>query len=138
MKWYAVAEGPDEAALIADVLRQLGLEGGQVIPARGRGGVISLARTLATRPNVRVAAILNADTTNPQRIEEQKTIFEDLVTYLGEESQCRLFQAVPTLDSVLAPHGYVDREALDRSPLSKLRDYLDPEPTHQPQNEFGF
>lgn len=103
MKTYLVTEGPTDAAILTPLLAALGLDDVTVAVAGGRARLTSFARSLAVVKRANVAVVMDADTSKPDRVQEQAIIFRDLTTHTERRDSVRLFQAIPTLEDALFP-----------------------------------
>ena len=82
----------------------------KVQAAGGGGSSVSLGRTyLATREDLPVVVVLNADTTDPGRASSDRQLAADLLLAAGPADRFRLVVAIPTLDAAL----FADRAVAD-------------------------
>jgi hypothetical protein len=100
---YLVTEGKTDVAILAPILQALGLTDVVVRDAGGKAMTTSLARSLAVARRAPVAVVVDADTTNESLIRQQSAIFVDLTSTFAGPTDCKLFQAVPTLGEALFP-----------------------------------
>lgn len=101
MNRILVTEGRHDAIVLRTLLSAVDLADVQILEGGGKSSAISLGTSLALNRGTRVAIVVDADTTYPNRIEEQREIFEDLQRRSAGEGSCKLFLAVPTLEDDL-------------------------------------
>ncbi|MCJ2091362.1 hypothetical protein MKK67_02385 [Methylobacterium sp. J-072] len=101
MTSYIVTEGPADAIVLRALLHEAGREDIRVLEAGGKSSAVSLGTSLALNDDNRVAIVVDADTTDPDRVLEQQDIFQDLQRDTSGDEACRLFVAVPTLEEDL-------------------------------------
>lgn len=103
MNIYLVTEGQTDAIVLRTILREVDLGNVRVMEAGGKSSAISLGTSLALNGRARAAILVDADTTEPNRISEQQLIFHDMQRNGADANSCRLFLAVPTLKAELFP-----------------------------------
>jgi hypothetical protein len=103
MNRILVTEGKYDAIMLRTLLSAVDLADVQILEGGGKSSAISLGTSLALNRRMRVAIVVDADTTYPNRLEEQREIFEDLQRRGAGDGSCKLFLAVPTLEDDLFP-----------------------------------
>lgn len=103
MSIYLVTEGQTDAIVLRTLLREVNLGDVRVMDAGGKSSAISLGTSLALNGRARAAILVDADTTEPNRLNEQQLIFRDMQRNEADANSCRLFLAVPTLEAELFP-----------------------------------
>lgn len=98
-----VTEGRFDAIVLRTLLSAIGLADVQILEGGGKSSAISFGTSLALNKNTRVAIVVDADTTDADRLKEQQVIFEDLRYRGAGKGSCKLFLAVPTLEDDLFP-----------------------------------
>lgn len=98
-----ITEGRSDAIVLRTLLKAVDLGEIQVVEGGGKSSAISLGTSFALNRRTRVAIVVDADTTDPHRVNEQQSIFEDLQRRGPGERNCKLFLAVPTLEHELFP-----------------------------------
>lgn len=101
MASYIVTEGPADAIVLRALLHEAGREDIRVLEGGGKSSAVSLGTSLALSDDNRVAIVVDADTTDPDKVSEQQDIFQDLQRDTSGDEACRLFVAVPTLEEDL-------------------------------------
>jgi hypothetical protein len=95
----------------------------QIMEGGGKSSAISLGTSYALNSGTRVAIVVDADTTDPERLDEQQLIFADLVRRSPGSGSCKLFLAVPTLEGALFPtaQAFASTFGLEFTPRQKER-----------------
>jgi hypothetical protein len=102
MKCYVVTEGQTDAVLLAAVLGPLGTSGDvQMIPAGGRPGAVSRARTLLATGRWPLALVVDAETTSEALVAEMRTTLTEALAQAGPRDGFGVFLAVPALEAFL-------------------------------------
>jgi hypothetical protein len=100
LRAYVVTEGEAEAALIRQVLRSADVDDVYVAPAGGRSAAMSLAKTIVMKRDRPVALVLDAETSDPDRVREQQQIVQDIIAVGPTVAPLRVFLAVPEVEAV--------------------------------------
>ena len=103
MNKILVCEGRHDAAVLRTIFAANDLNEVRIVEGGGKSSAISLGTSFALNGGTRVAIVVDADTTDPDRLQEQKSIFEDLLSRSLGSGSCRLFLAVPTLEGAIFP-----------------------------------
>jgi hypothetical protein len=103
MDTYLITEGLADAVVMRTLLGEADLRHVRVMEAGGKSSAVSLGTSLALNGRARAAILVDSDTTEPNRVEEQKLLFRDLQRDGVDPSSCKLFLAVPTLEGELFP-----------------------------------
>lgn len=98
-----VCEGRSDAIVLRTVFAAADLNDVRILEGGGKSSAISLGTSIALNGGARVAILVDADTTDPSRLEEQQLIFDDLLGRSPDNGSCRLFLAVPTLEDAVFP-----------------------------------
>lgn len=103
MKRVLVCEGRNDAVVLRTLLAATDLADVAIMEGGGKSSALSLGTSIALQSATRVAIVVDADTTDLNRIQEQQSIFNDLQRRSPGSGACRLFLAVPTLEGELFP-----------------------------------
>lgn len=98
-----VCEGRYDAIVLRTILAAADLSDVQVMEGGGKSSAISLGTSFALNGDARVAIVVDADTTDQRRLQEQQLIFDDLAGRISDRGSCKLFLAVPTLEDTILP-----------------------------------
>ncbi len=108
-----VVEGETDKLIVERLLRGVIEPPVQVVSAQGRSSAISLARTvLASRPNP-VALVLDADSSDHERIEELRADLASSLAAAGSTTPFHVCLAVPTIEAWLFEDADGIRRAFD-------------------------
>ncbi|ETW98069.1 hypothetical protein [Candidatus Entotheonella palauensis] len=102
-KCYVVVEGDTDAAILSSVLADL-LHSGEVEikVGQGRSSAVSLARTmLVSRREALTALVLDADSTNRERIGEMEAELEGSLADVSRHGRFGVFLLVPSIEACL-------------------------------------
>ena len=111
MATVVITEGESDQALVEFVLRKVAPEADvRVRSAGGRSSAVSLARSHLVSKQERLLLLLDADTTNAERLAEQKMILEDSLASVADRSKFDVILAQPELEAVL----FADRQIVHR------------------------
>lgn len=103
MRRILVTEGSTDANLMKSLLSSADLFDIQVLVGGGKSSAMSLGTSLALNFRASVAIVVDADTTDLERLKEQHDIFDDLQRRSHLKGNCKLFLAMPTLEEELFP-----------------------------------
>ena len=103
MKKILVAESRNDASVLRTLLAAAGVEKVEIFEGGGKSSAMSLGTSFGLQIDTQVAIVVDADTTDSNRLQEQKLIFEDLQRRSPGSGICKLFLAVPTLEEELFP-----------------------------------
>jgi hypothetical protein len=98
-----ISEGSTDAIVLRTILAAAGLNQVQTLAGGGKSPAISLGTSFALNRSARVAIVVDADTTDLNRVDEQQLIFKDLIRHSPGSGSCELFLAVPTLEGAIFP-----------------------------------
>lgn len=97
MNAYIVTQVDADAELLRRVLPQDVLEEVGFVPAGRHSAVMSMARSLIAQRRVLLAVVLDADTTAPRLIHEQRQSAEEVIGMVSPSVPFKVILAVPTL-----------------------------------------
>jgi len=103
MKRILVTEGRFDAIVLRTLLAAANRDEIEIFHGSGKSAAISLGNSFALNKSAKVAIVVDADTSVPERLAEQQLIFRDLQQQSYGEYGARLFLAVPTLEAALFP-----------------------------------
>jgi len=108
---YVVVEGEMDAAILSRVLAdQLSSGEAEIRAGLGRSSAVSLARTmLISRREALTALVLDADTTNPERVGEMEAELEGSLADVSRHERFGVFLLVPSIEACL----FQDRDGLE-------------------------
>ncbi len=69
-----------------------------IIEAGGRSSAISLARSILITKNAPIALVIDADTLNPHKIEEQAQFVYEITNHNPVDSMLKVFMPKPNLE----------------------------------------
>jgi len=116
METVIICEGPSDEAILRSILRGTIGEGNfGVVPAGGESAAISLARTYLATDDCRVALVVDADTTDPDKAAEQNLILQESLGLAGPRERFVVLQAVPTIEAWLFADEALAREIFGSS-----------------------
>lgn len=92
---YLFVEGPADADLLRRILPPERLQGVELVAAGGRAGVASLARSVLVERRKPIAVLLDADSNDPDSIEERRASTEELIRAAGSGVPIKVVVAVP-------------------------------------------
>jgi len=106
MKPFVVAEGETDRAVLRAALRFEPAGSCEIVAARGKESAIKLAASIMMNRSAPVAVLVDADTTDPARIERQREEYARILTAYRNDTRFRLFFAVPDIESLVLsrPH----------------------------------
>lgn len=111
MKVYVVTEGPADVALFERVIKGVVKDGPVFVAAGAKSAVISMAQSLMVSRHAPVAVVLDADTSDPDLVLEQKGIYSDILRAYSQGVPFRVFLAVPSVEHLLFEQpGLLERE----------------------------
>ena len=113
---HVVTEGPMDEALLAFLLRRAASGRGVEIisrSGRGRSEAESLASSILAGLREPVVLVVDADSRDARRIEEQRRDFADLLGMHAPGSMWRVVLMVPEIEALLFRDPGLVREALD-------------------------
>jgi len=100
---YVVVEAPTDAEILSILLetRHSSVQA-EIMIGRGRSSAVSLARTmLVSRPDALTALVLDADTTDRQRISEMQAELEGSLVDVSRPERFGVFLFVPSIEACL-------------------------------------
>jgi 5S rRNA maturation endonuclease (ribonuclease M5) len=100
MTAYLVVEGERDSQLLSRVLSDEIRSRIEVVVAGGKSSIRSTARTLAASRRQPVIALLDADTTYPQLIDEQQSTIESVIKSASITNLVTVILAIPTIESL--------------------------------------
>lgn len=103
MKKILICEGYSDATILRTIFAAIDMIEVKIMEGGGKSSAISLGTSFALNGGARVAIVVDADTTDPDLLKEQQSIFNDLVSRIPYSGSCRLFLAVPTLEEAIFP-----------------------------------
>lgn len=102
MKTYVIAEGSGDAEIIRNALNAGGVENYEVASGSGPSASLSLAKSIMTVRQAPVALVLDAETNDPNKIEEMYNVYYDLLASRSPGSKFRVFLAAPDIETEFA------------------------------------
>ncbi len=100
MKVYIVCEETLDSQLLKRVLPTELLNTVGVVAAGSLSSVKSMARSLVVRRRVPIAIVVDAETVNPDQVEERYREIKEIVEGVAANTPIEVILAVPTLESV--------------------------------------
>jgi len=110
---YIIVEGKTDATILDSVLsaKQDAVKP-EIKTGNGRSSAISLARTmLVSREGSLVVLLLDADSTNPERVRELQVELEESLSDVSRETRFRVVLLEPSIESLL----FHDRKGLEHA-----------------------
>jgi hypothetical protein len=99
---FIVTEGESDATLLKAVLAPVITRAkARLLAAHGRSDAISLAQSLLVARKDPVALIIDADTSDPSRIAEERVVLEEMLRSVGVSAPHKVVLAVPVIESCL-------------------------------------
>ena len=98
---YVFVEAPIDAEFLRRLLTPEVLEGVQFISAGGYSKVASLARSLLVSRRNPVAVFLDADSINPDVVQERRQNMEELIKAAAANVPAKVIFAVPQIEAIL-------------------------------------
>jgi hypothetical protein len=95
-----VVEGALEGEIIKQMLRCRGVKNARVFVSQGKSSAQSLTRSLLGVKQLPVALILDADETDPGKVEEQGRRLEVLLNMVAPRKEWELLLMVPEMEAV--------------------------------------
>jgi hypothetical protein len=96
---YILVEGPTDAAILRRILPPEALQDAELVPAGGSPGIPSLARSLLVRRKKPVAVVMDADSVNPEVIEERQQSTEEFIRSADSSVPVKVVAAVPEIEA---------------------------------------
>jgi hypothetical protein len=96
---YILVQGPTDAAFLRRILSQEVLKDTELVNAGGSLGIPSLARSLLVRRKRPVAVVMDADSVNPDVIEERQQTTEDFIRAADASIPVKVVTAVPAIEA---------------------------------------
>jgi hypothetical protein len=94
---FVVVEGVTDKRLIEEKWKSKP-RNVKIVEAGGRSSAISLARSILITRNVPIALVVDADTDNERKIEEQEQFIYEITKTSPLDSMLRVFMPKPTLE----------------------------------------
>jgi predicted ATP-dependent endonuclease of OLD family len=107
MTVYIVTEGQSDADLLKRLMPKELLEGVTIVPAGGLSSVKSLASSLLVRRRKPVAIVIDADSAEPELIQERRQSIEEVIESVAGGVPVKVVVAVPALDSPLPQNAAI-------------------------------
>lgn len=138
MKAYIVCEGNSDKKLLEAILPKELLKDVEIVAAGGLSAIKSLSRSLLVRRQVPVAIVADADSVDPDLIQERIKSIEELVKGVAVDTPVKVILAIPALEIIFFQDdlllsrllGYKPSEDLlslsTSQPYQVLRDLLYP------------
>lgn len=121
-KVLVVTEGASDAAVLKVLLRTLPVPS-EVVSANGRSSALSLARTLAGIRQTPTVLVIDADSTDPEAVEERRRFLRESLSQVAPPEMWRVIILVPELEIVFFDAPEVLAKLIGRKPTpSQLRD----------------
>jgi predicted ATP-dependent endonuclease of OLD family len=117
---YIFVEGPTDAEFLRRVLPPELLKDAEIVPAGGSSGIPSLARTVLVRRKKPVVVVMDADSIDPDLIEERRESTEDLIRAADASVPLKVVTVVPEIEAWLFAAPEVIVRALGVSVSNEL------------------
>src|SRR5579871_3419751 len=101
MENVLVAEGDADIILIKHLIEENGVLGPKYMAAGGWSSADSLARSVLTNPNTKVAIIVDADSSDPNLIEERKRFLQRSLGQIADKARWRVIVIAPEVERIL-------------------------------------
>jgi hypothetical protein len=96
---YIFVEGPTDAEFLRRILPAEVLSGAEIVPAGGSAGIPSLARTVLVRRKKPVVVIMDADSLDPDSVEERKESTAELIQAADASVPVKVIAVVPEIEA---------------------------------------
>jgi hypothetical protein len=96
---YIFVEGPTDADFLRRILPEEVLKDAELVNAGGEAGIPSLARSVLVFRRRPIAVLIDADSVEPDVIEERKQGLEDLIRAADGSIPVKVVTAVPKIES---------------------------------------
>ncbi|BBL74058.1 hypothetical protein [Methylomagnum ishizawai] len=117
---YVITEGPSDQALLKAVLPEHLLREVRFVAAGGLSSMASLARSLLADRRVPVLIVADADTIDPESIQDRRQSIEEAVAYVAHSIPVKVVLAVPEIESVFFRDAALLSRWLGYSPSPEL------------------
>jgi hypothetical protein len=104
---YVITEGIFDAEMLKKLLPEDVVHNTEFVVASGRYSAQSLARTLLADRQTPVALVLDADTTDEKKIQEQKDFLEELLRQASSGTKFEVFLVKPEMEILLVEDASV-------------------------------
>lgn len=98
---YLFVEGPADATFLRRIIPPELLENVEIVAAGGGSGILSLARSIIVVRRKPVVVVMDADSIDPDVIEERRASTEELIRAAGASIPIKVVAAVPEIDAWL-------------------------------------
>jgi hypothetical protein len=129
MKAYIVCEGELDATLLQHVLPEPLLNNVGIVAAGSLSSAKSMARSLVVRRQVPVAIVVDAETVNPDQVEERRREVKEIVESVAPNTAVEVILAVPAIEAIF----FQDSSLLPRLLSSVLSQEILSLAVYQPQ-----
>jgi hypothetical protein len=117
---YIVCEGDFEAQLLQRILPKSLLTGVQIVAAGGFSAAKSLARSLLVRRQVPMAIVVDADSVDPDLIQERLTSTENIISSVAVNTSTRVILAVPSFEMIFFQDHFLLARLLGYEPSQDM------------------
>jgi hypothetical protein len=100
MNAYVITEGAFDKQLLQALLPQDVLKNTQIVAAGGISATKSLARSLVAERHAPIVIVMDADSTNPEIIQERRQGMEEVVKIVAGNTPVKVVMAVPQIESI--------------------------------------
>jgi hypothetical protein len=111
---YIVCEGASDVELLRLVLPKELLNSVEIVAAGGLSAIKSLSRSLVVRRQVPIAIVADADSVDPDVVQERRNSIEEIVKSVAIDTPVKVILAVPSIEIIFFQ---------DSSLLSRLLKY---------------
>ena len=98
---YVFVEGATDAEFLRRILPPEVLQHAEIVPAGGSSGIPSLARTVLVRRKKPIVVVMDADSMDPDAIEERQQSTEELIRAADGSIPVKVVVAVPEIEAWL-------------------------------------
>jgi hypothetical protein len=98
---YIFVEGPTDADFLRRILAPEVLKDAEIVPSGGSSGIPSLARSVLVRRKKPIAVVMDADSNDPEVIEERQEETEELIRAADSSIPVKVVSAVPEIEAWL-------------------------------------
>ncbi len=103
---HVVTEGKSDVTLLTELL---GTEASEIIEAGGWSGADAYARSILAARKEPVALVIDAGTSDPNRVMERRQFMENSLGQVGPHDLWRVYLVVPEIEALL----FTDRDLLE-------------------------
>jgi Domain of unknown function (DUF4276) len=98
---YIFVEGPTDAEFLRRILPPEVLKNAEIVPSGGSSGIPSLARSVLVRRKKPIAVVMDADSNDPDLVEERRGDTEELIRAANASIPVKVIAAVPEIEAWL-------------------------------------